>query len=232
MPLIIRTPEQIFREEGKDVYFVRFFDLGGDRDLLDSVNQKSQASEDFCRWMKKHLPHVRVERLAPSEKSGWLEGYFGDIRVDFSDEDLVTFCAHWEDEHGESKDARLRCFVMQYQTWFVQHGNCIPTRERPTKISTTVWWETPIGFIYYQTDKAKPIASHLDIWMHAIKLWPELALLESRKLTHGLIFKSQDDKWEVVITDSPFSKDRFSRDEELLEWFNLPENIQIYRDDW
>lgn len=87
-----------------------------------------------------------------------------------------------------------------------------------------------IGFIYYQTDKAKPIASHLDIWMHAINLWPELALLESRKLTHGLISKSQDDKWEVVITDSPFSKDRFSRDEELLEWFNLPENIQIHRD--
>ncbi|MFC0349244.1 hypothetical protein [Undibacterium danionis] len=238
MPLLIRTPDQIFREEAKDIYFIRFFDINKENGFGHGIDEQSPASSEFRQWLKTHLPHVKVERMAPSERSGWIEGYFGDIRVDFSDEDLAKFCAHWEDEKGESNDARLRCFIMGYKAWFAEHGKCIPTRERPTKLRTTTWWDTPIGFIYYQSEADHAPAEPRDVWMHALKLWPELSslklddLLNPDKLTHGVIFKAENDKWMAMFSDAPFSEYHFSRESDLREWFMLPDDAEVYMDTW
>lgn len=55
MPLLIRTPEQIFREEEKDIYFIRFFDMNEDHKHHQKNGTKSSANDDIRQWMKVHI---------------------------------------------------------------------------------------------------------------------------------------------------------------------------------
>lgn len=232
MPLLIRTPEQIFREEEKDIYFIRFFDINEDHKHHQKNGTKSSANDDIRQWMKVHLPQVRIERMAPSEESGWVEGYFGDIRIDFSSKDLDISCAHWENEDGKSKDPRLQCMVMYYQSWLAQNEMQTPTREHPVKLSNTIWWNTPIGFIYSQCETNVLAINPRNMWMKVKKIWPELAPLDPFYLTHGYIFELLEGGWIANFSDHPLAKFSPSRQSALREWFHLPEEIEIYRDDW
>lgn len=233
MPLLIRTPEQIFREEEKDIYFIRFFDADEDHKHRQNNGAKSSANEEIRQWMKVYLPNVRIERMAPSEESGWIEGYFGDIRIDFSDKDLAIFCKQWEDDDGKSKDARFQCMSISYQSWLAQNEMSTPTRERPANLSEAIWWDTPIGFIYSQCETNVLAINPRNMWMNAIKLWPELAPLDPFYLTRGYIFFEQiEGKWMVMFSDHPFTEFKPSRYSELREWFHLPDEIEIFRDDW
>lgn len=244
MPQLIRTPEEIFRDEGKDIYLIRFRQGDKDIEAIDDIDSRTLCAEtrpaikEIRDWLQTNVPNARMERLAPSEESGWIVGYFGDIRVDFSAAELATFCERWEEPDGKSKDPRFQCFLMPCKPWFEQYGNFVPTLDRPTRLGPTVWWNTPIGFIHHQVeiDQAsdEPLLAHpgrpADIWMHAIRLWPELVSIKTSTLTRGSISKSSDGNWEVVYSDCPWSE--FSRQDDLRDWFGLPAGTNIIRDEW
>lgn len=226
MPQIIRTPDEIFRQEEKDIYFIRFRDQEGN----------SAAREEIRAWLRENTPGARVESLAPPEDSGYICGYFGDLRVDFSESDLTKYCARWEDGEGTSLDTRMQCFLSPYKDWFAKHGHFIPTLERPTGLGPSKWWDTPLGVVYHQiaADPAsgEKVRTHPaqagDIWMHAVRLWPGLAALDTSTLTHGHIYQSADGKWAMEYSDSPFNPFAPERAEELRAWFNLPQSAKIY----
>jgi len=120
MPLLIRTPDDIFRQEpGKDLYFVEFY-------AIDSQSGKARPFEgrnppgrqELMDWLAQTLPHVKVESLAPPEASGFIAGGVnGRIRIDFDTHTLKSFCDHWEDSSGKSKDPRWQCMQMSYHSW-------------------------------------------------------------------------------------------------------------------
>lgn len=229
MPQLIRTPEQIFREEGKDIYLIRFRNRKG---------LNSPVGKEIQKWLHTNLPQVRIELLAPSEDSGCISGYFGDLRVDFSEADLTTFCARWETPEGKSVDRRFQCYLMPYQTWFEKHGHFVPTNERPTGLGLTLWWDTPIGIIHHQVSMEEAVTRNLrshpgkpaDLWMHAIRLWPELASVDATVQTYGWVEPTEPDeggnvRWILLIDNFPgYPKDR---KEVLREWFGLPEETLI-----
>ena len=117
MQQLIRTPEQIFREEGKDIYFIRFQYENAEGYFASPDQVELPVRKAMLAWLREHVPNSRVEYLAPSEYSGRLIGYFGDVRVDFSEIDLAAYCARWENMDGTSIDPRFQCSRLPYDCW-------------------------------------------------------------------------------------------------------------------
>ena len=231
MPELIRTPEQIFREEGKDIYFIKFSD------------RHSPARMEMLNWLSETMPGARVESLGPSEYSGVIEGYFGDLRIDFSESDLAKYCARWEDAAGKSLDPRFQCWCNTYQTWLDEVTSFILTNERPSGPGLTIWWDTPLGFVYNQIS-LKTAAKHKqgrhpgnprDIWFNATRNWPQLASLDPDKLAYGDIFKDSDGHWKVIYTNDGSTKSYKAfehRQKDLIKWFRLPADTEVSRFEW
>ena len=232
MPYLIKTPEDVFRETGKDVYLIRF---------CENRKKKHAATEEVQAWIQENLPGTRVEPLAPSEHSGWISGYFGDLWIDFSAEGLAAFCARWEDAEGKSIDPRFQCYLVPYQRWYDRHGRFVPTREPPTSIGMTVWIDTPIGFIYHRLDDDEAArhgwtthpATARDLWMHAVRLWPALTPVELSKLDRGAIFPDTERPGNWLATfDAGFGYARTDdeiagRMQVVRAWFHLPDAVEF-----
>lgn len=230
MPQIIRTPEQIFREEAKDIYLIR---------IKDGKGQKSSAWREIQKWLKTNLPNTKVEMLAASSYDGW-DGYFGDLRVDFSEADLAIFCARWETTDGTGKciDDRFQCYLYPYQMWYDKHACFIPTNKPPLGPGLTVWWHTPIGIIYHQFSLEEAEERQLtlhpsqpeDIWMHAVRLWPELASIDTNTLTSGGIQHMSAENKQWWLYNSHFDSVPFPHElrSEMLKWFHLEEDAIAY----
>lgn len=115
--LLVRTPDYIFREEKRDVFYIEFM-RGREARRPDSLYERKM----LIRWLRKHLPHCRIEPLAPSENSGWIQGgIFGRIRIAFDEEGLQQFCKRWENADGSSVDPRFRLYLFRYEDWKKSH---------------------------------------------------------------------------------------------------------------
>lgn len=138
--MLIRTPEDIFRAEGKDVYCLHF--------NQDDASQVAQTRSEMLDWLSQHLPGTRTELVGPSEHSGFLMGGPAALRVDFSEQGLAVFCARWENpETGLSLDPRFQCFLMPYADWLAEHGHFVPTLDKPGHVGLAVWIDTPLGVL-------------------------------------------------------------------------------------
>ena len=225
MPQLIRTPEEIFREEAKDIYFIRFKD----------EEPQSAASTEIETWITTNLPGTLIEPLAPSEHSGWIAGYFGDLRIDFSEDGLRQFCDRWEMPDGASVDGRFQCYLVPYQVWLEKHCHYMPSNLQPTYIGITVWIDTPIGILYHQLDEASIENNHpakaRDLWMNAGQMWPELKDVNFDDLPYGKIVRTLDKtSWIVIYSDINLRSGLEFTDERkaaLREWFNLPKDIKM-----
>lgn len=128
MPRYIRTPEEIFATEKKDIFFIEFADPDGEISPLDGFpyipegeegdeydSENPPARQDVLDWFFQYLPEVLIEPLAPPESSGFIAGGVkGRLRIAFDDASLQVWCAHWEDENGDSTDPRLACFRLPF----------------------------------------------------------------------------------------------------------------------
>ncbi len=230
MPQLIRTPEQIFREEGKDIYMIKFAD----------DEPESEARDEIIQWLTDQLPGIRFESLAPSEHSGWLCGYFGALRVDFSESSLATFCARWETAEGKSTDPRFQCYLMPYQRWHDKITHYMPTFDRPTSVGISRWWDTPQGIACHQiTSKEAKMNKrdrhpclHRDLWFNLVQSSPALATVNPEDLTYGDIVKDDNGCWVMTYSDSYQHRLSDQRKAEILTWFNLPRDTQVIDDGW
>lgn len=232
MPQLIRTPEQIFRDERKDLYLIRMCQGDGD---------DAPGWQEIQDWLREHAPNSPVEPLAPSEDSGWVMGYLGDLRVDFTPEDLATFCARWEDGNGNSIDPRFQCYLWPFAPWYAEQYAYLPTRDQPTTLGSTVWWEIPGGYVYHQlpdtpegtvSTRRHPLSAP-NLWLRAVDCWPELAALNPRDLVRGWIERDDDSGRWTVFYETP-SHDLWGFDRErqaaLQTWFGLPANTDFISD--
>jgi len=120
MVMLIRTPEDIFRAEGKDVYYLHFYEW-------EDCSKTEQIRSEMQDWFAQHLPDTRTELMGPSEHSHFVMGGPVGLRIDFSEQGLKAFCARWEDpETGKSLDPRFQCFLKSYANWFAKHGHFCP----------------------------------------------------------------------------------------------------------
>lgn len=114
MPRLIRTPEEILREEKRDLYYVEFSSVDG---IFDE-RENPPGRAELIAWLEKHAPQCQIEPLGPSERSGWIVGgIHGRIRVDFDAEGLAEFCRVWENPDGMSNDPRFQCMLIRYVDW-------------------------------------------------------------------------------------------------------------------
>lgn len=239
MPMLVRTPEDIFREEKKDIYLIRNLEH---KRKYHFPNQ-APGMKMIQQWIEENLPGTRIELLGPSEHSGIIcGGIDGTIRVDFSAEGLQKFCVRWE-VNDQSVDPRFQCHILPYQRWFDKHGRFVPTREQPDSIGLCSWVHTPLGFLVHQIDLAEAQALNLqhhpahtrDLWMHAKELWPELAVLDLYQISYG--YTLLDENWAVcgVAHWRPFKQlNGYTppSDQEIRTWLRLPDSIEVFDADW
>lgn len=186
MPMLVRTPEEIFRAEKKDLYVIH---------SLEDQERDAPGLLMIKKWIGENLPGTLMELLAPSEYSGYIEGGVGrSLRVDFSPEGLKTFCDRWE-VNDASVDKRFQCFIHLYQRWYEAHGRFVPTPDKPKGKGPIVWWHTPLGFLHHQLsvekmnpdDGGRHPANHRDIWAQISTHWPEMISFDPDEMSHGRI---------------------------------------------
>ena len=229
MPMWIRTPEDIFRAEGKDVYFLHFHDW-------QDMEKAEQARQEMQDWFAQHLPGTHTEPMASSEDSGFLVGGPVGLRIDFSEQGLAAFSERWEEPAtGNSLDPRFQCFLMPYANWFAKHGHFVPSLSKPEHVGPAVWIDTPLGLLTHvlSPQEAEQTPQHpayyLDLWMHAVKLWPALRALDANELTYGRVLISQDEPsgWWVMYSDVYSESFDAMRKAEVLAWLGLPAETRM-----
>ncbi|PVE40987.1 hypothetical protein [Limnohabitans planktonicus] len=229
MTMLIRSPEDIFRAEGKDVYFLHFHGW-------QEVDKAEQTRQEMQDWFAQNLPCTRTELIAPSEASGFVMGGPVGLRIDFSEQGLAAFCERWEEPAtGKSLDPRFQCFLMPYANWFAKHGHFVPTLNKPEHVGPAVWIDTPLGLLTHvlspQVAKQTPEhpAHYLDLWMHAVKLWPALQALDADALTYGRVLSSPEEPsgWWVMYSDVYSTSFDAVRKAEVLAWLGLPADTRM-----
>lgn len=240
MPQLIRTPEDIFREEKKDIYAIHFNQ--DDDDLMPSSDPPGR--QEILQWLQENVPDSRIEKIAPSENSGFICGYFGTLRVDFSEADLQKFCARWETPDGTSIDPRFQCYLNPYVPWFERYAKFQPALARPDALGIAIWIDTPIGIMHHliplEDAKKEPLERHpgnkRNLWMHATALWPELQTLNVEKLLCGEIRAPEEirERWCVIYQDDPFNPSMTeAKKAALIDWFRLPKDaVEVFSDDF
>lgn len=224
---LIRTPEQIFRAERRDIYSLRF--------LQEREDDVRQTRQEMQAWFAKHMPDSRTELLAPSEHSGFIEGGPIELRIAFTDADLQQFCQRWETPDGDSNDPRFQCYQYAYQSWWNKHGHYQPTLEQPNILGPSVWVETPLGILSHvlpiEQGNYHP-ATVRDIWANACEQWPELKTLDLDNLGHGQTLWSEHvNKW-LLLWNAPFHElcevsDKPERWRKVADWLKLPADAEI-----
>ena len=230
MTQLHRTPEDIFRAEGKDVNFLHFNEV--------DESQVAQTRREMQDWLALHLPGTHTEPMRSSEIMGFLTGGPVGLRVDFSPKGLLAFCTRWENPAtGQSLDPRFQCYLMRYADWFAEHGHFVPSLDKPGHVGTAIWIDTPLGVLTHvlppppaEQLRQHP-AHHLDLWMHAVKQWPALKALDADTLVHGRVMVSERDPsgWWVVYTDDLTRPLEASRQAQILAWLGLPVSMGLCR---
>lgn len=227
----VRIPEDIFREERRDVYALDF-----SKSKAGPVHSMRQMEI----WLAKNLPASTVEMLAPSEHSEWifLEGRPTSLSVHFSDGDLFKFFRKWLTPSGQSKDLRFQCIFYSYQNWWVHHGHFMPTLERPKKAGVSVWVESPIGILSHNIVDAR-LTRHpstpKNIWLNACERWPQLKKIKLEQLSHGAVDQSPriHGGWSLIC-DAPDLKGSSNPKtwKPFLKWLRLPNDTEVCSEGW
>ena len=233
MPMLVRTPEDIFRAEKKDLYVIH---------SKEEVERDAPGLLMIKEWVKANLPGTKMELLAPSEHSGMICGGIGKmIRIDFSPEGLQAFCDRWE-QNDASVDPRFQCFIYPYERWWNKHGRYVPTNVAPQKPGVASWWYTPIGFIHHTLDPSGSdvagMPSHpatpSDIWAHAVEIWPDLKSVDPDQLTYGRVHWSKSSqKYSVTRFEPLWGADDAKwvpTASQVMAWFGLPESTEYTTD--
>jgi hypothetical protein len=103
--MLLSTPEDWFRTHQRDFYEFR--------------PSKGQAAlpPDLTTWLATNLPNRKLERLGPSEKSGWIIGGPTMLVMAMDEEEIQRYSEHWEDAAGKSIDLRWQCYQWSYVSW-------------------------------------------------------------------------------------------------------------------
>lgn len=242
MPRLIRSPEEIFRAEKKDLYVIH---------SKEELHGEHPGLQEVSDWIALHLPGTAVEQLGPSEYSGVISGDFVKrLRVNFTEEGLSAFCERWE-RNNASIDARFQCFIYPYDRWLQKRGSTVATPETPNGKGPVIWIHTPSGFFGNQcteTDAhgryhSRHPSNQRDLWVNIVQSLPKLAASDSEQLTYGNLFCTPDGRPKVATYVRPWhqmlkqasteSHDPFHPTvEQIRNWLRLPADVDVLEDDF
>lgn len=219
----IRSPEDIFREERRDVYALEFTSKGA---------ELQKAMSAMKQWLIKKMPRSSVELLAPSQHVGWLwlEGVPSNLSLTFGDGDLVKFFQHWLTADGQSKDARFICRFYSFRQWWEKHGHYMPTLAKPLAPNVSLWIESRLGILSHAvtgTDLTLHPSTVEDLWANACEKWPPLRSLQLENLRRGSVDKTSQNpiQW-CLIWEAPYKSfpdpENHATWHSILEWLCLP----------
>lgn len=225
----IRTPEDIFREERRDVYALEFTQKG---------TELQKAMRAMAQWLGNQLPASLAEPMAPSQQDGWLwlEGVPSNLSLNFAEGDLVKFFQHWLTPNGQSKDPRFICRFYSYSQWWEQHGHYTPTLAKPLAPNVALWIESPLGILSHcvtDTDLTQHPSTVEDLWANACEKWPHLQGLKLVDLRRGSVDKTSQNPmrwcfiWEAPSTLCP-DPDNPATWHSIMNWLCLPPDTPIH----
>ena len=206
MPQLIRTPEDIFRAEKRDIYALHWLANSDDVEWISwSVFQDIWA--EMVQWFAQHMPDSPTEFMACSEHSGIIVGGPISLRIALTDSDLQRFCQIWETPDGKSIDPRFQCYQHAYQQWWEERGHFAPTQEQPLEPGVAVWIDSPIGILsHVLTDDSADMhpGNERNLWANACAKWPQLQGIDLDDLCHGQVMRGQRDHGWMMLWDAPF----------------------------
>ncbi len=132
MTQIVRTPEEIFDDTKKDIYFLEFIFKGKSftywpkmRLIIEDDDNEAHNDLDcddplgkaaIIKWLQEHLPGTKWEPMAPPSKFGLLIGGIDErMCIHFDENGVKEFEKHWENG-GLSIDPRFQLCCLQYKT--------------------------------------------------------------------------------------------------------------------
>jgi hypothetical protein len=184
MPYLIDTPEQWFREQGKDLYT---FEYQVDCDDWTSRDKKvawktqnERDVENLEQWFAVYLPEKPLTWIAPSEYSGWILGGPCCLTAEMDESSLAKFNQSWS-----CPESPWRVIKLSYASWIENIHAChlLPT---PLTIRQPVsWWDTPRGFILLSANREGMLLSKWDAGWRLPQLGPDLKGIEAKSLPHG-----------------------------------------------
>lgn len=253
MPQLVRTLNQIMREERKDVYFVRFHNADAPSESACSIRRNgtgSAARKHLLAWLKRNLPSTCTEPIYPEGALGGIDRKLADIRIDFDEGGLARFCAEWERPDGKSIEPHFQCYIEPFDRWRAGISECMPTFERPESIMACLFWDTPKGFLHhaarttgeerFQCPLVINTANPDNVWFLAGEMEPEWRNVDLAEFVGGCIHYDQEKQnWRVHIgffsSMSHFERnDQYRLNPEnqrrICEWFGLPPERVVFEE--
>ncbi len=227
MPQRIRTPEEIFRSERRDIYTLEF--------QAKTSAELQKTFKEMQDWFNQNTPDSPTEMLAPSEHSGWIVGGPMSLRIAFTPADLEIFCKRWENTDGGSLDPRFQCSLHPYVDWWEKHGRYMPTLARPEGLGVSVWIETSLGILSHVLPDPEANyhpAKAADLWANACQQWPELKAQSLDDLRYGCVVRTvaPTAPW-LLLWNAPYTMLRNLRNDEcwraVADWLRLPADTDI-----
>jgi hypothetical protein len=194
MPMIISTPEDWFRSQGRDLHVLNYQfppEVEANYDSLSKRKQQSvqaqykRAFKSMTNWLAEELPEAACQTIGPSEYSGYICGGPSYLSADFTAASLAKFQLRWCGE-----DSPWRCDVWPLAEWRqrLDASHIIPAL--PHLPPMLRWWDTPEGVILMASDPGAQSLSSRDAWLRLHELQPALSNYEFETVPYGLFYKA------------------------------------------
>ena len=132
MPKLIRTIDEYFKVEKKDLYLIKFtqYQKKGAFDFK-QMTSPPQGKKELLEWFKLNLPNTRIEDIFQYPESTGIEHAPWDhtICIHFDEISLKVFCEKWEDEDGKSLSPDFQCYFYQVNRYTERQSKLKDDRE-------------------------------------------------------------------------------------------------------
>ena len=204
MPIILSSPEAWFRTKGCDFYEFRSTDFD-DADAF--FRQPKKLPSLLTDWLASTFPDRSLQRLGPSEHSGFICGGPRLEVIKMSPEEVSLYSAQWEDATGKCNDARWQCYQWPYEMWLEKFEHINVALGRPPEGTAYRWLLCNAGLFTitgsYTAEGSKnqscPDLPCFDDWWWMRQQFPGHAITDDEVFFMGCDFGDRNDDSHVVF---------------------------------
>ena len=203
MPMIISTPEAWFRTKGCD-----FFEFRPTEVDAGFFSQRAKKLPSLLTdWLSATFAHRRLQRLGPSEYSGYICGGPSMDVIEMSPEEVDIYSAQWEDATGKCNDDRWQCYQLPYEVWLEKFSRIEVSLGRPPEGTPCRWLLCNAGlFTITGSYTAEGVQNNscpgqpcADDWWLMRQRFPGYVIADDEVFFMGCIFAGQDDEPRVIF---------------------------------
>jgi hypothetical protein len=231
--MIVSTPEEWFRSKGTD-----FFELRPTED-------GAQLPQELLDWVAAALPGRSVQRLGPSEYSGYISGGPSMEVLELNAQELAAFCARWEDADAKCIDPRWQCYQWPRQDWLDKLARVEVFEGLPPPGTVCRWFLCDVGACWFRGSYFGKGRKNFegepgrDDWWLVRQRLPHLKIAEGEFFAMGFNAIGHDEK-RIVVYELYQERDgdvgyagfeRFSKEtvftDRIRQDLGVPEDVEI-----